>query len=162
METHHYHNRLAPHMPRSNHSNGFEEPPEHSLVFLLRELRDESTTLMRQEIALAKAEMTEKAKIMGRNLAYIAGGAAIAYAAVILLLLGVRDLLAAGLVAAGASPLLATCLSSFVVAIGIGVGAWALINYGRKALAEETLTPEKTIESLREDKEMIKDKLSPS
>ena len=34
---------------------------DHSLISLIRDLRDEMTTLMRQEIALAKAETAEKA-----------------------------------------------------------------------------------------------------
>jgi hypothetical protein len=134
--------------------------PDHSLVNLLRELRDETTTLVRQEIALAKAEMSEKVSRLGRNAGYIGAGVALAYAALILLLLGFRDLLARALVNAKLDPAVATALSSLIIAIIIGVVGWALIAKGKKALSKEGLAPKKTIESLREDQHLIKQKLA--
>ena len=132
---------------------------DHSLISLIRELRDEMTTLVRQEIALAKAETAEKAKRLGRNVAYIGVGVAVGYAGFVMLLLGLRDLLAAGLVKAGTDAEVATLLSSFLVAIAIGAAGWALIAKGKKALAEEGLTPKKTVESLKADQQLLKQKL---
>ena len=137
-----------------------ETTSNHSLVGLIRELRDETTTLVRQEIALAKAEASEKAGRLARNAAFIAAGAALGFVALILLLMGVRELLAAGLVNAGMSPDAAAWLSSFIVAIVVGIVSWALIAKGKKALADEGLAPKKTIQSLREDQHFIKQKLA--
>ncbi|NNJ24794.1 phage holin family protein [Alienimonas chondri] len=58
-----------------------------SLADLLKDLRDESTTLVRQEVALAKTELSEKAAIYGRNAGKIAAGAALAFASAVALLL---------------------------------------------------------------------------
>jgi uncharacterized membrane protein YGL010W len=133
---------------------------DHSLVSLLRDLRDETTTLVRQEIALAKAETTEKAAKLSRNAVFIGAGAALAYAGLILLLLGFRDWLANCLSAAGTNPIVAICLSSFIIGVIIGLIGWGLIAKGKKALANEGLTPKKTLESLREDQQFIKQKLA--
>src|SRR5688572_25317138 len=53
---------------------------EPSIGTLLKELTDESRTLLRQEVELAKVEMSEKAAVMGRNGAYMGAGAFVAYA----------------------------------------------------------------------------------
>ena len=74
---------------------------EHSLANLIRELRDETMTLMRQEIALAKAELAEKASRMGKKAIFVGVGGALAGAALIFLLLAFRELLFLGLVKAG-------------------------------------------------------------
>jgi hypothetical protein len=136
------------------------KPTDRSLISLIRELRNETTTLVRQEIALAKAETTEKATRVGRNAAYIAAGLAVAYSGFIILLLAFRDLLASAFIRADLSADVAGSLSSFIVAVAIGLVGWALIAKGKKALAEEGLRPRKTIESLKEDKEFVKQKLA--
>lgn len=136
------------------------KPNDHLLVNLIRELRDETTTLIRQEVALAKAETTEKAARFGRNAGYLVAGAAVAYAAFVLLLMGFRDLVAAGLIRAGTESETAAWLSAFIVAIAIGVVGGVLIAKGKKALSKEGLAPRKTIESLREDGQFIKHKLA--
>ena len=133
---------------------------DQSLVSLLRELRDETTTLVRQEIALAKAETCEKVTKMARNVGYIAGGAILAYTGLILVLLSMRDFIAAGLISAGLSAAVAAGLASLIVAVIIAVASWALIAKGRAALKNETLVPEKTIESVKEDQQFIKQKLA--
>jgi hypothetical protein len=133
---------------------------DHLLINLIRELRDETTTLVRQEIALAKAETAEKAARLGRNAGYMVAGVAVAYAAFVLLLLGLRDLVAAGLIRAGSESETAAWLSSFIVGIAIGVVGALLIAQGKKALSKEGLAPRKTIESLREDQQFIKHKLA--
>src|SRR5687767_11341854 len=64
-------------------------PRDRSIADLLKELRDESSNLLRQEVALAKTEMAEKAADYGKNAASIATGGAVAYAGALLLLAGV-------------------------------------------------------------------------
>ena len=133
---------------------------DHSLVTLIRELRDETTTLVRQEIALAKAEACEKASRLGRNIGYIGAGVALAYAALILLLLGLRDLLSTALIKAGLSPEMTSWISAFCIALIVAIVGWTLIAKGRKALAAEGLAPDKTLKSLRDNQQFIKSKLA--
>jgi hypothetical protein len=136
------------------------KPGEFPLTSLLRDLRDEVTTLLRQEIALAKAEISEKIKRLTRDIALIAVGGILAIVAAIFLLLAVRDLLAVGLLAAGVSAGVAVWLAPLIIALAIGIAAWVMIDRGRKALAKEDLTPRKTIQSLREDQQWAKQKLA--
>jgi len=133
---------------------------DHSLISLLRELRDETTTLVRQEIALARAETAEKATRLERNMAYLAAGAVAAYTGFVILLLALRDLLVSAFVRADLSADAAAWLSSFIVAAAIGAVGWALVAKGKKALAKEKLTPRKTIESLKKDTQFVKQKLA--
>ena len=66
---------------------------ESSIVYLLKKLRDDTTALVRDEISLAKTEISEKIAITSRNVGYLAAGALVAYAALILILQGFSFLL---------------------------------------------------------------------
>lgn len=129
---------------------------------LIRELRDETATLVGQEIALAKAEIAEKSRRMAKDVIYIAAGVALAYAALILLLLAVRDFLFSGLVEGGLSVGVAMWLSPLIVGVVVGVVGWVMVNHGKKKLSDEGIAPEKTARSLREDKNWLKHKIAHS
>ena len=135
---------------------------QQPLPDLIRELRDETATLVGQEIALAKAEISEKSRRMAKDMIYIAAGVAIAYAAMVLLLLAVRDFLFSGLVDRGISVGVALWLSPLIVGLVVGVVGWALINQGKRKLVDEGFTPEKTARSLREEKNWLKHKIAHS
>src|SRR5207253_2941017 len=92
-------------------NNSDSSPQPNSIAGLLRELRDETTTLMRQEVALAKTEIKENVSRMGGHAAHIAVGGFVAYAGVIVLLIGIGHLLGAVLVKAGMSDQLAQWLA---------------------------------------------------
>jgi Putative Actinobacterial Holin-X, holin superfamily III len=66
---------------------------ESSIVYLLKKLRDDTTTLVRDEISLAKTEISEKIASTSRNVGYLAAGALVAYAALMLILQGISFLL---------------------------------------------------------------------
>ena len=135
---------------------------EFPLAALFRELRDEVTTLIRQEAALAKAEFTENTKRMMRDVAIIVAGITLTFTALIFLLMTFRNILVLALVKAGAEPEVAFWLSPFIVALVVSGVAWALVAKGKKALAHDDLKPRKSVESLREDKMLIKQKLAHS
>jgi len=133
---------------------------EPSFASLMRELRDESTTLLRQEVALAKTEMTEKVTVLGRNAAYMGVGGLVAYAGMIFILLSVMQLLSVGLVKTGLSENVASWLAPAVVGLVVAGIGYALIQKAKGTLARESLTPDKTIQSLKEDKQWTQDKFS--
>jgi len=66
---------------------------ESSIVYLLKKLRDDTTALVRDEISLAKTEISEKIATASRNVGYLAAGALVAYAALSLILQGFSFLL---------------------------------------------------------------------
>jgi hypothetical protein len=133
---------------------------EHSLVSLLRELRDESSMLIRQEVALAKAEISEKISRTTRDAVLLAIGGLLALGAFGLFLLALRELLFVGMVKAGMSPSVALWFSPLLLAIITGAIGWVLIAKGKKELAKEGVTPHKTVESLREERQWLKRKLA--
>ena len=52
---------------------------ERSLGELFTDLTHEISNLFRQEVALAKSEVTQKAKSAGKDVGFIAGGGAVAF-----------------------------------------------------------------------------------
>jgi len=120
---------------------------ERSLGELFAELSRESTTLVRQEIALAKAEMTQKATRVGKDVGFLLAGAAVLYA-------GFLGLLAALILVLNVW--LPSWLAAFVVGLVVaGVGGF-LVQKGRSALTQEDLAPRQTMETLKEDVEWAK------
>jgi xanthine/uracil permease len=136
------------------------ETTTSTLGSLLAELREESTTLLRQEIALAKAELNEKAAHVGKNTLELATGGALAYAGLIVLLIGVALLLTRVLVAVGVSPQMAMWLGPVIVGLIVAIIGASMAMKAKKAMSAEKLIPHETVESLKEDKRWIQRKLS--
>jgi uncharacterized membrane protein YqjE len=127
-----------------------EAARDRSTGQLVKDLSRDTSLLVRQEIALAKAEMAEKAEKAGVGLGMLAGAAIAA-----LIMLGT---LTAFLVLAldGAMP---AWTAALVVALVWGVVAGVLGLLGRQALREMgSPMPEQTIESVKEDIEWLKER----
>lgn len=121
---------------------------DRSLGDLFADLTRETTTLVRQEVQLARTEITQKASSMARDVALIAAGGAVIYAGFLALLAGVIM----ALTAIGVPGWLA----AFLVGIVVALAGYFLVQRGREALKRTNLVPEKTIETLKEDAEWIK------
>ena len=102
------------------------------------------STLMRQELELAKAELSDEAKKAGKG-AGMLGGAGYA-AHMVSLLLTVALVLALG-------SFLPDAVAALIVAALWAVIAAVLFVRGRAALKSVNPKPEQTIESLKEDKQ---------
>ena len=121
---------------------------DRPLPELMKTLADQTATLVRQEIDLAKAEVSEKGKKAGLG-AGMFGGA------------GVIGFLALAALTAAAILGLATALPDWLAAlivglVVIGIG-YALIQRGRSQLEAGSLAPTRTIETLKDDAEWAKD-----
>jgi hypothetical protein len=129
-------------------SPGDRELRERPVAELLRDLSEQTTTLVRQELELAKAELAHKGKQAG------VGGGLIAGAGVVgLLALGA---LTACIIAA-LSTAMATWLAALIVAVVYAAVAGALALVGKTRLNQATLAaPEQTIETVKEDVQWAK------
>jgi hypothetical protein len=138
-----------------------ETPPTNSqsIPHLLKELRDETTTLMRQEVALAKAELKENASRLTGHALHIALGGFVAYAGIIVLLIGIGHLLGALLTRMGLDPDVATWLAPTVVGLAVALIGWAMLSKAKHAIAHDDIAPRRTIDSLRTNKEWAQSKL---
>ena len=120
-----------------------------STVGLLRKLTEELATLLRQELALARAQLTEA-------LSSAKAGAAWLAAAFVILFAGLLVLLAAAVLA------LAEVLPSWAAALIIGciMGAigYGLLQAGRKKLDPSGFKLVKTQRSLQQDKKVLERK----
>ncbi len=126
-----------------------EQPKEErSVGELLSELTRELSTLFRQEVALAKTEMSHKATKAGKDVGFLAVGGAIAYAGFLAILAGV--VLALGLV-------LPWWLSALIVGVVVAAIGYFLIRKGQTALKQLDLTPQETVDTLKEDKQWLKE-----
>ncbi len=121
---------------------------DRSLGELFSELSQETSTLVRQEVQLAKTEMSQKASRVGKDVGFLAVGGAVAYAGLLAIIAGVIFLL--GL----AIPL---WLSALLVGIVVAIVGYFLVKKGLDALKQEDLAPRETINTLKEDKEWAKD-----
>ena len=132
---------------------------ERSIGQLLKELRDETTTLLRQEVDLAKTEMSEKASRFGTNVGALAMGGAVLFLGALALLAAViygLNSLLDQFMSVGVAIWLAPLLVGLVLA-GIG---YSLTKKALDTLRQESLAPRKTTQSLQENKEWLKSKMS--
>ncbi len=116
---------------------------DRSLGDLFADLSRDTTTLVRQEVELAKTELTQKATRVGKDIGFLAVGGAIAYA---------------GLLAFVAACVLALhrivdlwWLSALIVAVVVvGIG-YFMVRKGLDNLREGNLAPTQTLDSLKQD-----------
>ncbi len=134
-------------MQRMNENRSMENRP---LGDLFGDLATEMSNLVRQEVALAKVEVTQKAKYVGRNVGYLVVGGAVAYAALLAILAAIIMLLARVVPNWGAALIVG------VVVAGIG---WMLIGKAMMALQQADLTPRETVETLKEDATWMKQQM---
>jgi hypothetical protein len=118
---------------------------------LFSELVQETSTLVRKEVELAKTEMTAKASHVAKDAAVIGVGGGVA-------LLGAIALLAA--VILGLGTIIPLWLSALLVgAVLCGVGA-ALALGGLKKLKHIDPVPRQTVRTLQEDKQWLREQVS--
>jgi xanthine/uracil permease len=123
------------------------QPDDRSLSELFTDLSRELTALVRQEVALAKTEMSDKAARAGRNAGVLAVGGAIAYA-------GLLALVAAAII--GLAHALAWWLSALIIGVLVVVIGVGLMWTGFAALRHADLVPHRTVQTLKEDAEWAK------
>jgi len=139
-----------------------EPSNSNSIPNLLRDLRDETSTLFRQEVALAKTEMKENVSRMTGHAVKVAIGGFVAYAGVIVLLIGIGHLLGAWLVRAGLDEQVAQWLAPSIVGMLVAIIGWIMLSSAKKAIAHDDLAPRQTIDSMRDNKQWAQSKLHPS
>ena len=116
---------------------------------LIGELGRETGLLVQQEIALAKAEIRQDLRTTGKSAAAIAAGGAVAYTGLIALVIGLGWGL--GELLGGAEWLGITLMGVLVAGVG-----YVLLKKGLSTLEDVTPVPERTVRTLKEDKEMLK------
>ena len=135
---------MAAHDPGNGgaHTVGREDPRDRGLGELVKDLASQTSTLVRQEIKLAQAEVTEKSKVAGKGAGMLAGAAVTA-----LLALGA---LTAVLIIALDSFLPLWLAALIVTLMWLAIAA-VLAMSGKKALQSATPPAPQTVETVKED-----------
>jgi Putative Actinobacterial Holin-X, holin superfamily III len=123
---------------------------ERSLGELFGQLSEDISLLFRQEIQLARAELSEKISRLTTNMVSVLAGGFVAYvgalaivAALILFLYQV----------VGTSP----WVSALLVGAVFALGGYLMLSRGLKELKRVDLAPRRTVENIKEDVQAIKD-----
>jgi hypothetical protein len=136
--------------PRTSARASAVQPPiqetrEPSLGDLFRELAQESTLLIKQELGLARAEMRDNFRELARDAAMLAvGGGILLMAALVLtafLVAGLGDMLGNEY-----------WLGALIVGVAYALIGGVLLLRGRRGMRRDDLKPDRTIESLNADR----------
>ena len=127
------------------------ERSESSLGALLTDMTEQVSVLMRREVELARVETEEKIATAVRSAGSMIGGGVIASAGLIVLLLGI---------AYGLSGVIDLWISMLIVGIITLIIGGLMFMAGRSAMNEVNFVPEKTIKSVQNNVDMIKEKVN--
>jgi uncharacterized membrane protein len=123
---------------------------EPTLGDLFSSLTEDMSTLIRQEVDLARTETMEKVSSATRSVVSMVAGGMIAYAG----LIGVMIAVIVGL-----SRFMPLWLSALIVGIVVIVIGAIMIMSGRSSLQKMTVVPEQTVESMKENTEWAKEQV---
>lgn len=135
---------------RTTWEEGNTAAGQGSMGQLFRDLANDLSELTRKEIQLAQTETMEKVSHASKAVASMAAGGFIAYA-------GLLVLMAAAVL--GLATFMPYWLSAVIVgglAVVIGL---IMLQSGRSALKNASITPEKTVDSLKENAAWVKEKI---
>jgi Putative Actinobacterial Holin-X, holin superfamily III len=128
------------------------EPQGESIQRLIGDALRDSTDLARKELALFKAEMTEKVTGLVTGLAMFVGAAVFAIIALSLFVQSLVEWLA-GVIDSEA-------LAALIVGVVMAAAAVGLVLYGKSKLAAFGLVPERTIRNVQRDTQVLTERVS--
>ncbi len=121
---------------------------DRSIGEIIAQLSQDTAEVVRREVRLAEAEMTQKAYRAGKNAGFVAAGGALAYAGLLAVVAGVIMLFARTR---------RPWFSAFLVGLSVAGAGSLLALKGINALRQEGVVPQETVETLEENREWLKD-----
>jgi putative superfamily III holin-X len=126
---------------------------ERSIGELFGQLTQDMTLLVRQEVQLARTEMSDKLSRFTNNLVSVLAGGFVAYvgglALVAALILAIRDLANISL-----------AFSALIVGAVLAIVGYIMLQRGLKELKRVDLAPRRTVETLKDDVQWAKEQRS--
>lgn len=125
---------------------------QRSLGELVGEVTRNMGLLVRQEVALAKTEMTEKASAAGKDAAWVVAGGLLAYVGLLAIVAGIILVLTqvVGLDA---------WLSALIVGLAIALIGGLVLQRGIKDLRQLDMAPRRTAVTIRDDVQWAKEQV---
>ncbi|WP_300064360.1 phage holin family protein [uncultured Roseobacter sp.] len=125
--------------------------PNRSASGLMNDAMTQMSGLVRKEVDLARAEVTENLKSAAAAIGMIVGAAILALTSL--------NVLSAALVAALTDAGIAVGWSALIVGVAFGALAWAMLAKGTHDLKLSSLMPSRTVKNVRRDTETVKESL---
>jgi hypothetical protein len=123
---------------------------DRSIGELFGQLSQDMTLLVRQEIQLARSEISEKLSRFTTNLVSVVAGGFVAYvgglALVAALILALHDLANISL-----------AVSSLIVGAVLAIAGYLMLKRGLSELKRVDIAPRRTVENIKEDVQAIKE-----
>ncbi|MCR6631080.1 MAG: phage holin family protein [Magnetospirillum sp.] len=123
---------------------------DRPLTSLFNKLTQDTASLFHQEIRLARAELSDKARQAGRGATEIAIGG-------VLLLLALGALTAAGILALAL--VVQPWLAALIVGVAVGLVGVVVLVRGLDNVRTNNLTPRRTMDSLRDNTRWAKEQI---
>jgi hypothetical protein len=123
---------------------------ERPLGELFGTLADQAKMLVNQEVALAKAEASEKAKTAGKGVGFLAAGGFVAYAGLLAVIAGIILLV---------GQWVPMWVSALIIGVIVALVGYLLVQKGLNDLKAENLKPRQTVGSLKENKEWLQEQV---
>jgi len=123
-----------------------------SVPDLLGDLVNQTTTLVRKEVQLARAELGEKVSVVGAAGMSLGIGAALLLGALIALIQGAIAFLVEFFG-------LSSTLSALIVAVVVGLIGYLVLRGGLAKLQNFNLTPDRTVAQLSRDAQVAKEQV---
>jgi len=123
---------------------------ERSIGELFGQLTQDMTLLVRQEVQLARSEMSEKLSRFTTNLLSVATGGLVAY-------MGAWALVAALILALHQLADISPWVSALIVGVLLVIAGYVMLKRGLTELKRVDLAPRKTVENLKDDVQSIKE-----
>jgi uncharacterized integral membrane protein len=130
------------------------EKNDRSLATLFSDLTRETVNLVRQEIALGRAEISQKISSAQTGVTSVAIGAAILLAGLFIILQAIVNGVAMVL-----PPEMAPWLAPLIVGVVVAIIGYVMLKAGSSKLQPDNLMPHRTMESLVRDKNVAKEKM---
>ena len=135
-------------MPELRNQRGIRE--DRSIGELFGQLSQDMSLLFRQEIQLARAEMSDKISRLTSNLISVIAGGFVAY-------VGALAIVAALILALHELGDISPWVSALIVGAVFAIVGYSMLNRGLKELKQVDLAPRRTVENIKEDVQAIKD-----
>jgi drug/metabolite transporter (DMT)-like permease len=126
-----------------------------SIGAMLGELVEGGSTLVRDEVRLARIELAEAARAIGKGTGFVAVGGVLALLGSLALLTGLVLLIGDQWL-----PRDLYWVAALIFVILTGALAFYFVRKGQRHLTPQQLTPDQTVATLKEDKEWLKQQLT--
>lgn len=127
----------------------------HTVGGLIRELRDDMTALVRQEVELSKHEVSEKISRLTRNAIFLLAGSIVAFLGTIYVVTALNQAVSDWLIIGGLAAVTVQWLAPLIVGGGVLIIGGLFLFKAIRGFGKSRLSLDHTMHSLKEDAQWL-------